>query len=276
VIPICLNTDVLQRYPLTHALELAAKAGYTHINLNAIPFWEPHLDLTARDARERLSGLRSSLDRHRLTLAVVEASTNLSAWDERERRLAVDYCQLAIRKLSPLGCQLLCLSAPGTNLLGIDEQRALLETSLREVCATAADAAMRVSLEIYPGSCLEKTADAVRLLEQWQIANLGYTLCVPHVAALGETVIESYRVSRDLLAHAHIADTPLSTVNHKHLVPGDGKVDFSPLFRSLIADGYTGMLTLQIYSCEGNPVDAIERALRKTRSLLVEAGSRDD
>jgi fructoselysine 3-epimerase len=271
MIKICLNTDVFKRYGLADALELTASAGYEYINLNAIPYWDPHIDFWAPDAEARVRELAELLDRHQLGIRVVESSSNLSAWDEKERTQAILYCRRTMAALAPLGCKILALSSTGTNLLGIPEQHRILRDSLSEISEMASCHDMTAVIEIYPGSCLEKTTETIQLLEALGAPNVGYNLCIPHVAALGEDLLESYRQSRPYFRHLHIADTPSSTVNHRHLVPGDGTADFAPLFRALIEDGYDDYATVQIYSCIDTAYESSVRALAVTRELLAEA-----
>jgi sugar phosphate isomerase/epimerase len=273
MIEICLNTDVFTRYPLPEALALAARAGYRSIDLNAIPSWEPHLDLDAADAATRLAELPGLLSDYGLALAVAETSANLTAWDDRERGHALDYCRRAMAAFAPLGGEILCLSAPGTNLFGVAEQQRMLVDSLRSLAPGAAHHGVTLVLEIYPGSCLERTTDAMRVLEAVDSPDVGFNLCIPHTAALGENLLEAYTIGRKRLRHVHIADTPSSTVNHQHLVPGDGTVDFLPLFRALAHDGYSGYITVQIYSCVDTAFESAVRALSATRRLLGEAGA---
>lgn len=265
---IALLTDVFKRYPLDQALAAAARAGFEAIELNACYNWDPHIDFGCADAAERVRELGVLLERHRLQLAAVAVYPNISSLDPEERAYAVALCQRAIVLLGPLDCPLLTLMPYGSNLLPFEPQYRALRESLEAICAAAARWGMRVAIEVYPGNFIEESAGLLHLIRDLNFPNLGYLLCVAHLAALGEDLLTTYRAVRDHLFHIHLSDTPIRTLDHKHLVPGYGEVDLTALARAVRADGYTGTVTLQIYSHEASAEQSSVEGLRAVRALF--------
>jgi sugar phosphate isomerase/epimerase len=124
------------------------------------------------------------------------------------------------------------------------------------------------AIEVYPGNFIEESTTLLALIERLGLPSLGYLLCVAHVAALGEDVLATYQVAKRRLFHIHVSDTPLRTLDHKHLLPGLGEVDLAALARALRADRYDGTLTLQIYSHEDTAEQSSAEGLKLMRALF--------
>lgn len=265
---IALLTDVFKRYPLDRALAMVARAGFEAVELNACYNWDPHIDFGQEEAAEQVRLLARLLERHRLALAGVAVYPNISSLDPEERAYAVGLCRRAITLLGPLGCPLLTLMPYGSNLLPFAPQERALRDSLAVICAEAQRWGMRVAIEVYPGNFIEDSSTLLALVRDLAFPNLGYLLCVAHLAALGEDLLTTYRLVRDHLYHIHLSDTPIRTLDHKHLVPGYGEVDLAAFARAVRADGYTGTVTLQIYSHEASAEQSSLEGLRAVRALF--------
>lgn len=269
-IKLSLNTDLFKHYPLDQALDLVDQAGYRFITLNAVPFWDPHLDFSRADAASKTQYLAQRLQDRGIHIASAEIATNLSAWDEDERSTSVAYCLRAIDLLAPLGCRIFSVSGGGTNLFNKEDQQLLLQKSLRELSAHVDGSDMHITVDIYPGSCLENSSELLRIMDDLGLPNVRYMLCTPHVASLGEDPLETYCMAHARIGHIIIADTPLSTVTHSHLVPGDGSINFAPLFAALQQDKYAGFITIQIYThMDDAPLQHAIRAREIVEGLLA-------
>jgi|DewCreStandDraft_2_1066082.scaffolds.fasta_scaffold00062_60 myo-inositol catabolism protein IolH len=265
---IALLTDVFKHAPLTEALAAIRRAGFDAIELNACYNWDPHIDFASEQAEREVALLARLLEQYRLTLAAVAVYPNIASLDAGERQRAVRMCCRAIDLLSPLGCPLLTLMPYGSNLLPYAPQEQALVASLQAICARAERCGMRVAIEVYPGNFIEESATLLALIERLGLPSLGYLLCVAHVAALGEDVLATYQAAKPRLFHIHVSDTPLRTLDHKHLLPGLGEVDLAALARALRADRYDGTLTLQIYSHEDTAEQSSAEGLKLMRALF--------
>lgn len=263
-----LLTDVFKRVPLPEALAAIRRAGFEAIELNACYNWDPHIDFAAAQAGQEVARLEQLLTRYRLALAAVAVYPNIASLDEEERQRAVLMCCRAMDLLAPLGCPLLTLMPYGSNLLPYAPQERALVTSLRAICERAALRGMRVAIEVYPGNFIEDSQTLLALIASLGLPNLGYLLCVAHVAALGEDVLATYRATRQRLFHIHVSDTPLRTLDHQHLLPGRGEVDLNGLAQALRADRYEGALTLQIYSHADTAEQSSAEGLALLRTLF--------
>lgn len=265
---ICLLSDVFRCTGYRQALEGAARAGFTSVELNASCHWDPHLDLRRPAWKTDVAAIRSVARACDLRIPVIACYPNLAATDPRERAGAVLYCRRAVQACGELGGRLITLKAGGNNLLPLQPQRAVLLEALAAVCRDAAAAGVGVAIESYPGNCVEGTTDILDLIRELGCANLGYLLCTAHLAAQGEDLRQACRLAGPLLRHVHLSDTRVGTPSHQHLLPGLGDVDIRGLGLCLRECGYDRTVTLQIYTHAAEPDDAASRALWACRSLL--------
>lgn len=264
---ICLLSDVFRRTGYREALEGAARAGFTSVELNASCHWDPHLDLRRPAWRKDVAAIRSIAVACGLRIPVIACYPNLAATDPRERAGAVLYCRRAVLACGELGGRLITLKPGGNNLLPVQPQRAVLLDALSAVCGDAAAAGVGVAIESYPGNCVEGTADILDLIRELGCANLGYLLCTAHLAAQGEDLQQACRSCGAHLRHVHLSDTRVGTPCHQHLVPGLGDVDLRGLERCLQQRGYDQAVTLQIYTHAAEPDAAAARALSAYHEL---------
>lgn len=59
--------------------------------------------------------------------------------------------------------------------------------------------------------------------------------------------------------HYHIEDIA-GTRRHAHMIPGEGAIDFEPVLQAILATGYDGWVTVELYPYIDNPDEAGRRA----------------
>jgi sugar phosphate isomerase/epimerase len=64
--------------------------------------------------------------------------------------------------------------------------------------------------------------------------------------------------------HYHFEDIAATRV-HRHLIPGEGSIDFEATLRAIAATGYDGWLTVELYPYIENP----DVAARQARAFLT-------
>ena len=98
------------------------------------------------------------------------------------------------------------------------------------------------------------------------------TLDLSHTAASGSDALAMAAELRGRLAHVHMADGTGVTNRDEHLVPGRGAQPCAPLLEKLAADGYSGVVVLEVntrraVSREARLADLTE-SLEFTRTYL--------
>ena len=85
----------------------------------------------------------------------------------------------------------------------------------------------------------------------------------------GEDATDYARLLGGRMAHLHLADS--DGMSDTHLIPGEGRMDFPTLLRSLQACGYDGRATLELVTHYiDTPSEAAREALERIRRMSYE------
>lgn len=90
--------------------------------------------------------------------------------------------------------------------------------------------------------------DLQRLVDFAQEQDCGVTLDTCHVGANGEDLLESYAIVRPALRNVHLSDVVWRFDQPRtHVLPGEGELPLRAFLAQLAADGYDGLMTLEIH-----------------------------
>ncbi len=94
---------------------------------------------------------------------------------------------------------------------------------------------------------------------------VGLNLDVGHVYCVEEDPATTARRLGPHIRHIQIEDIAPSR-EHRHLVPGDGAIDFDLFRRALDDIGYAGFVTVELYPYLDDPAVAARRSLAHLRA----------
>jgi sugar phosphate isomerase/epimerase len=90
--------------------------------------------------------------------------------------------------------------------------------------------------------------DLQRLVDFAQEQECGVTLDTCHVGANGEDLLECYEIARPALRNVHLSDVIWRAGRPRtHVLPGEGVLPLREFLTRLAADGYDGLMTLEIH-----------------------------
>lgn len=275
------STNAFSRQTLKKALKRVARTGFKGVEILAD---KPHVWLDSFGPRD-ISRLERQLDKLGLFLSNINASRTAGFWSDapqetffepslisrsrtlREWRIA--YTKKALRLGKALGAHNVSVVS-GALLPGVPPEKAqkLLEESLKRLIEEAEHLGQRFSIELAPSTYIERTSEAVALVKKMNSALFGVNLDVGHAQLTGEDPTKAIRDLKDMIFHIHLED--IRGHKHYHRIPGDGDIDFRGIARELDRTGYTGPLTWDLYTCDENPDEAVERSYKYSRTLLLE------
>jgi len=268
---IALHTDLFRKYPIEEVIPLVAQTGYEYIELNAIPYWSPHINFFNIDEGKKES-LKKLLDEYHISIAAIGTNTDLAVLEKAERIRNVKYCIEAVKMGSELGCHLVCSTFSGNALLSGGKQKQALGESLRELSNIGLEYGVDIAIELHPGSFIDSTVKAVNLLKSLNLPNVGYLFCCPHIATFaGEELEQALKISRDCIIHFHVADTPIWACDHRHMMPQSGEINFDRLIPQIKQIGYDRFLTIEIYSEDEHPIESAVKSKKIIEGLLGQA-----
>lgn len=121
-----------------------------------------------------------------------------------------------------------------------------------------------LAVEPEPAFIVEGTADMIGLMEEIGSDRLCVNLDIGHAFITDEDVCASIRHLGRRLVHTHVEDIAANK-EHRHLIPGQGAIDFGAVVSALRSAAYTGYLTVDLFNLA--PEEAARPALEVLRRV---------
>ena len=120
----------------------------------------------------------------------------------------------------------------------------------------------------YAGRLPHLLDDVAELVDYARAHNCGVTLDTCHAGANGDDLLAVYEAARPLLRNVHLSDASGSGPKARtHVMPGEGDLPLRALLETMAADGYDGLVTMELHPREVGYVG--RRAhLRRLRQAL--------
>jgi hydroxypyruvate isomerase len=119
-----------------------------------------------------------------------------------------------------------------------------------------------IALEPEPNMFIEKTTEAIEIIEEINMPNLKLNLDLGHVYCCEEDYLEKVEKSIKHTYHMHIED--IKNRIHFHEIPGTGEIDFDSFFSICAESGYSGYFSVELY----NHNDVWEQALDESKMFI--------
>lgn len=269
------NTNGLAHHRLDEALQLLADLGYRGVALTPDV---AHLDLYTTGERD-WERVRSLLERLKFGCVVETGARyvvdprrkhwpNLLTRDAAAAERRSDFYRRCFRLARALGADLVSIWS-GTPEPDDDPEaafRRLLER-LPRLLDEARAAGVTVSFEPEPGMLIDGLRRYRELRRRLGRDDLMTTIDVGHLL-----------VTEPNAPHDHLAEFAATLRNvqiddarrgeHVHLPPGEGEIDFAPVFRELRRLGYRGALALELSRDSHRAAEVAAQAFRKLAPLL--------
>jgi sugar phosphate isomerase/epimerase len=234
----------------------------------------PHafpLHLTGGDVEE----IRRALAENHLEISNVNAfmhhadgDTYHPTWIEEEpalRAKRIDYTLRCIDLAAELGASTIS-TEPGGPLEGMtpEEGFRVFREGLGAVESKARQKGIRVLIEPEPGLLIESSSQFLGFFQALDPEVFGLNFDIGHFFCVGEDPAELIPKLKDVIHHFHLEDIA-SSREHFHLMPGKGAIDLKRVLRTIEATGYTGFVTVELYTYEDQAEFAAREAFRYLR-----------
>lgn len=260
------SSNAFLRYNLLETIALIAATGYEGIEIMAdVPHAYP-LHLSEENIRE----IRSSLSDHGLRISNINAfmhhadgDTYHPSWIERDpalRAKRVDYTLLCIDLAASLGARNIS-TEPGGPVEGMDREEGLrlFREGLDAVESRARENGIRILIEPEPGLLIENSTQFLDLFRELDADVFGVNFDVGHFYCVGENPSDLLRSMKDMIHHIHLEDIAPSRKHH-HLMLGHGAIDLPDVLNTVEEIGFTGFVTVELYTYEHAAAEAAREA----------------
>ncbi len=227
------HTNTYHTYSHDEALEGIAAAGFTNVELSAVPGWTEHVDLDA-DKGE----LRRKLDGYGLNPVSLSAHSDLTTSDGLEHGIK------GVRWAGEYGIPIVNTAVGGHQ--SADENEAAFLGNINALADEAEKAGVVIGLEIH-GDIMASGAVTLPLLEKIGRDNVKINYDTANVVYYsGDSAVEDIPKVVDEIVHVHLKDTTGGKGNWDFGAIGSGVVDFAEVLRILEASGYKGPYSVEL------------------------------
>ncbi len=277
------STNAYLKFPLEQALERIKAIGYEGVELLADV---PHL-WPAGLLESQKQAARDALDRLGLKISNINAFMMNAIGDPRQsywypswiepyapyRRIRVEHTKRALNLAKELNAPNITTEPGGPVPSGMTFEVAL--STFVEVLRPVLDLAERLGvlllIEPEPGLLIETSDQYLMLAERIKSPAMGLNLDIGHMYCVGEDPAEAIRKLAPHIRHVHLEDIAASR-EHRHLIPGEGAIDFASCFEALREIGYNGWITIELYPYADDPDSAAKRAFEVIAPLVRQFG----
>lgn len=266
------SSNAFRNFSLGYAIEQVARLGYDGIEIMCdVPHaYPPSL------SPEAVSEIAASIGRSGLRISNLNAfmlcalgDFHHPSWiepgkaDRKHRMLHTIEC---VKLAGQLGVGTVS-TEPGGPVSDMDRGEAmdLFVRGVRQVIPFAEERGIKILVEPEPGLLLQTGSDFLEFASRIKSNNVGLNFDVGHFWCVGEDVPQLIREMRRYIGHFHIED--IRNRVHRHLIPGEGSVDFRSILMAMDDIGYDGFVTVELYPYLDNPVQAAAAAMKHLKSV---------
>lgn len=230
---------------------------------------------------QKIENIKNWLLKYNLAVTNLNANTVFAYFSDRYepsfisrkeeyRKLRIEYTKDCINLASKLKVNTLCILSGQCLPIKEEEEKAWewLLQGLQECISyiKSEDRNIKLLIEPHPGFLVESSSDLYRLFEKVEPEYLGINFDINHFNAINEDVVKAVEDFKEFIHHFHISDGKKG--RHAHLIPGDGDINFGTFFNKVKEIGYSGFLTIELYTYSHDPDKAAKISKEKFDRLL--------
>jgi sugar phosphate isomerase/epimerase len=272
------STNAFVKYTLADSFRLIADLGFKGVEIMCD---RPHLyppDYQDTD----LSDIKKTIDRLGLKITNLNSftlfavgDTYLPSWiesDPNQRRIRIRHTTDCLRIAEELGCSNISIP-PGGPLNGMSQVEAirLFHQGLDEVIPTAELLNVKLLIEPEPDLLMENSAQFKSFIRDIRSAIVGLNFDIGHFFCAAEEPHAAFEDLFEWIGHMHIEDIASNRV-HRHLIVGEGTIDFSKIFKSMVRLKYAHDISLELYPYVDIPQEAGRKSLACLLTSMQDAG----
>jgi L-ribulose-5-phosphate 3-epimerase len=251
------NSNSFHSYGADEAFAGIVAAGYTHVELLAVPGWTEHV----------------SFDRPLDLLGYDLTPVSLSAHSDLTTREGLEHGLRAVAWAAENGIPIVNTAVGGH--ASVDESEAAFLANIGPLADAAEAAGVTLTLEIH-GDLMGSGARTLGLLERIGRDSVKVNYDTGNVwHYTGERAEDDLPLIVDRLAHVHLKDTRGGVGVWDFPALGEGDVDFRRILQILRDAGYEGPLSVEI-EFQGEPwppLAEVTDAMRRSREHLLGLGA---
>jgi sugar phosphate isomerase/epimerase len=258
--PLAGHTNSYHTYSFENSLAGIAEAGFTSVELSAVPGWTEHVSLDGVDEVKR------TLDGYGLT------AVSLSGHSDLTTREGLEHGIKAVRWAARYGIPIVNTAIGGH--ASQEESEAAFLANVGELADAAEAEGVIVALEIH-GDIMASGAKTLPLVERIGRESIRVNYDTANCEFYGGVrAVDDIPAIAQYVAHVHLKDTTGGKGNWNFPACGDGTVDFARVVELFREAGYTGPYSVEI-EFQGEPwppLEDVNAAMRRSYEHLSGLG----
>jgi 4-hydroxyphenylpyruvate dioxygenase len=249
---------------LTEKLDACAAAGF-----DGVEVFEQDLVVSPLSPAE----IRARADRLGLTLDLYQPFRDLEAVPEDRFRDNLRRLEAKFVLMQELGMDLILLCS-NVATASVDDESVIVD-QLRRAAELAARYGIRIAYEALAwGKYVNTYGRSWELVRAVDHPNLGICLDSFHILSRGDDPAAIADIPGEKIFFVQMADAPtlgmdvLPWSRHHRVFPGEGNFDLTGFMQALLAAGYSGILSLEIFNDVFREADPRATAVDAMRSLV--------
>jgi L-ribulose-5-phosphate 3-epimerase len=258
--PLAGHTNSYHTYGFEEALAGIAAAGYTNVELTAVPGWTEHVVLNGTDEVRRI------LDGYGLTPVSLSGHSDLTTPEGLEHGVK------AVRWAARYGIPIVNTAVGGH--ASQEESEAAFLANIGELADAAEAEGIVVGLEIH-GDIMASGEKTLPLLEKIGRDSIGVNYDTANCEFYGGVkAVDDIAAIAPHLVHVHLKETTGGKGVWNFPAIGEGSVDFAGVLAALDAAGYKGPYAVEL-EFQGEPwppLEEVDRSMKASYEHLRSLG----
>lgn len=272
------SSNAYLHFSIEQTIEKIAALGYSGLEILAdVPHAWP-----AGLLEPQKESIRHALERHGLAISNVNAFMMNAVADSRQpywhpawnepyepyRAVRREHTKRALRLAHELGAPHITTEPGGPAFAGQSMAQAadLFYDELMPCVEVAEQLQIGLLIEPEPELLIEKFDQYLEFVERVRSPLVGLNFDIGHAYCVSEDPEKWVAQMAPYTRHYHFEDIAATRV-HKHLIPGRGAIDFAAVLEAIVATGYDGWITVELYPYIDEPDSAALEAFEYLTSL---------
>lgn len=257
-------SNAFKQFSLEYALD-----GLRDLNYAAVELWCKGQHVTPYDGEGQVNRVKDMVASRGMRVSALSAHLDYITSKEDLREENIRKFKKVIDLASKLGLNIVLTSSGylhGRPPSKVMEERFL--DAMGRLGGYAEEKKVTIALEPEPEKFLKRPAQTVRFIERVGIPVFKTVCDLSHAIALNMAPEDFIGEMQEYLGHIHVDDAKYGQHPHKHLIPGDGDVNYGGLFDYLDDIAYKGWLSVELNQHTTEPKLAAKKAMDYLGGML--------
>ncbi len=265
------STNAYRNFSIEESIDMISSVGFSAVEIMCdIPHAYPPI------SEQKILSIKKTLKKNNMEISNLNGfmlcaiqDFHHPSWIEEDanfRQQRINHTVNCIELAKKLGAKTVSTEpgGPPTNS-SKNHQLELFAEGIDNVIPVAEENDVKLLIEPEPGLLIENSSEFVNFISRFESKHLGLNFDIGHFFCVNEEPAELIKSLKDYINHIHLEDISADRV-HKHLIPGEGSIDFHPIFEALDEIDYDGYVTIELYPYQNDPQSAAKTTLEFLKS----------